>query len=46
MARCSGRAAPAPPSRPALEWMGVHAVGFALGLLFVLPFVFIVPDRR
>jgi multiple sugar transport system permease protein len=28
-------------SRPVLEWIAVHAVAVALGLLFVLPFVFV-----
>ncbi len=27
--------------RPVLEWIAVHAVAVALGLLFVLPFVFV-----
>src|ERR1700710_1734000 len=28
-------------SRPVLQWVAVHAVAVALGLLFVLPFVFV-----
>src|SRR6476619_7943607 len=28
-------------SRPVLEWIAVHAFAVALGLLFVLPFVFV-----
>jgi multiple sugar transport system permease protein len=29
------------PRRPGLEWVALHVVGISLGLLFVLPFVFI-----
>ena len=39
----SGRPArrPRPPRRIDLEWIALHAVGIAIGLVFLLPFVFI-----
>ena len=32
---------PRPPRRIDLEWIALHAVGIAIGLVFLLPFVFI-----